>query len=195
MSVDDLNLPGEIWKPIPGYYLYEASTLGRIRSWRKSGAALRYSGGIPKRSASPKIISIFPMIDGYMRVSLQRCAKCSQQFAHRIIALAFLGPIEVGMQVNHKDGNKKNNAPENLEYCTQSENIRHAYRTGLIRDKRGDDHHNTILSELDLCLLRVELAFGKKKQGQLAKEYGIAESTLSAIKHGTKRKGNKNAQT
>lgn len=52
---------------------------------------------------------------------------------HRIIATAFLQTDTKRTQVNHKDLNKKNNLPENLEWCTQSENIIHAYLNNAIK--------------------------------------------------------------
>lgn len=57
---------------------------------------------------------------------------------HRLLALAFIecpgNPDE--MQVNHKDGNKLNNRLDNLEWVTASENVLHAYMTGLRNDNR-----------------------------------------------------------
>ena len=54
-------------------------------------------------------------------------------YIHRLVAEYFLGkPEKDDYQVNHKDGNKLNNFVENLEWCSRIENIRHAYKTGLL---------------------------------------------------------------
>ncbi len=50
---------------------------------------------------------------------------------HQIIADRFIGKKPKGLTVNHKDGDKLNNRPENLEYLTIAENIRHAIENGL----------------------------------------------------------------
>lgn len=61
---------------------------------------------------------------------------------HRLVALAFI-PNEFNKpQVNHKDGNKKNNHINNLEWVTNAENQKHAYRTGLNVKKTGDECYN-----------------------------------------------------
>ena len=50
---------------------------------------------------------------------------------HRLVVEAFVPKVRGKKECNHKNGNKLNNRVENLEWSTRSENIRHAYRTGL----------------------------------------------------------------
>lgn len=58
------------------------------------------------------------------------------QAIHRLKCLAFKGPVVgyANMMVNHKDGNKLNNEPDNLEWVTAQQNAQHAYETGLRDD-------------------------------------------------------------
>jgi hypothetical protein len=61
---------------------------------------------------------------------------------HRLIALTFITkPSPDHIWVNHKDGNKLNNAPDNLEWTTVAQNIQHAFSTGLKIAKKGQESH------------------------------------------------------
>ena len=54
---------------------------------------------------------------------------------HQLIAQTFIPNPENKPIVNHIDGNTLNNCVSNLEWCTQSENMQHAIRTGLINSE------------------------------------------------------------
>lgn len=71
--------------------------------------------------------------NGYLRVSIQVGNGTRCVMAHRVVWRHFRGSIPDGMQVNHKDLNKKNNNPDNLEIVTGSGNIRHSYTNGRTR--------------------------------------------------------------
>jgi len=66
-------------------------------------------------------------------------SKSRHEFVHRLVARAFLQPPDspLRVQVNHRDGNKENNAAENLEYVSPSENVAHRYAIGD-RKSRSD---------------------------------------------------------
>ena len=72
----------------------------------------------------------------YASVSYQDSGKQKREYVHRLVANAFLPNPEKLPQVNHKDGNPRNNAVDNLEWCTGKYNIQHAYATGLINHYR-----------------------------------------------------------
>jgi hypothetical protein len=108
----------EIWKDVKGYEgLYQVSNLGRIKSIIRKGKILS--------NKSHRYISVI-----FYKNKLRKNIR-----VHRLVAGAFIPNPENKPQVNHIDGNKKNNNVNNLEWNTQLENIRHAYRTGIKSNK------------------------------------------------------------
>lgn len=124
----------ETWQPVPGFAgYYEASSEGRIRSIdrtiRKMGrwgqeVELRLRGRVLKAA-----------VDGAGYLCVHPCGDSGREptNVHRMVALAFHGAPEPGRHVNHIDGDRLNNRPENLEWCTRAENMAHAARTGLMK--------------------------------------------------------------
>jgi Zn-dependent peptidase ImmA (M78 family) len=86
---------------------------------------------------------------------------------------AFVGD-SMGLQVNHKDGNKDNNALVNLEYCTSSENLLHASR--VLGTRRGEALGIGKIKESDIKPIRED----KRILREIAAEYGVS---LQAIHH------------
>lgn len=103
---------------------------------------------------------------------------------HRLVMMAFR-PVENmdELEVNHLDGNKKNNKLENLEWCTASENQKHAFKTGLQKARKGEDSNFAKLSKED-----VDKVFELRAQGLLQREIadivGCTHSNISAILRG-----------
>ena len=105
----------EIWKDIVGYEgLYQVSNLGRVKSVKRN-----------------KILSQKHNWDGYLRIQLWRNNKNKYVSIHRLVAEAFIENPNKKPFINHIDGNKQNNNVDNLEWCTQKENIKHAFDNGL----------------------------------------------------------------
>ncbi len=89
--------------------------------------------------------------DGYLRIQIWENATCHMIYWHRVIAETFLPNPDNKPCVNHKDGNKQNNHVDNLEWCTQQENIKHAYETGLSTHRpRNWDVLSRAVDQLDL---------------------------------------------
>lgn len=104
----------EIWKDIPGFEgVYQVSNFGNVKSlnYNKTGKEKLL---IPKRSSV------------YDAVCLCLNSKHKYSFIHRLVAEAFIPNSQHKTQVNHKDGNKRNNNIENLEWVTPSENMNHS---------------------------------------------------------------------
>lgn len=127
MSKDIRDLSGEIWETIDDYPEYEVSNLGRVKS--KTRTIKHNYGGLSTRHAIIRVPYINSV--GYYVVGLTKNKRVRNVFVHRLIAKAFIPNPENKPQVNHKDGNKLNNALENLEWVTSFENIWHGINTGL----------------------------------------------------------------
>jgi len=120
----------EIWKDVVGYEgYYQVSNLGRVRSLdRILDKPNILTGGQTVRKG--KIISQ-RLKTGYMYVNLCAHDRRKGHRVHRLVAKAFLPNPESKPQINHKNGNKKDNRVYNLEWATASENQKHAYKNGF----------------------------------------------------------------
>lgn len=88
--------------------------------------------------------------NGYYRVKLYKDSKPKMFQVHRIVATAFLENSQNKPQVNHKDGNKLNNKVSNLEWCTQSENLAHACKHGLIDTSKAWHANEKAVCQCDM---------------------------------------------
>ena len=75
---------------------------------------------------------------GYLFVNMGPKHHRFSRSVHRLVAEAYVDGYAPGLDVNHKNGDKQDNRAENLEFCSRSENIRHAYRTGLAKGHKVD---------------------------------------------------------
>ena len=70
-----------------------------------------------------------------------------QYYVHVLVATVFIPNPDNKPEVNHVDGNKKNNSINNLEWVTKSENVLHAFKIGLKKSKIGKESHLCMTSE------------------------------------------------
>lgn len=121
----------EIWKDIKGYEkMYQISNCGRIRSLSRFINNNKEDGSIGfylKEKIKNQCISK----TGYYICTLYKKGKGRTFKVHRLIAEAFIDNPSNYPIINHKDGNKLNNAIDNLEWCDYSYNNKEAYRQGL----------------------------------------------------------------
>lgn len=108
----------EIWKDITGFEgKYQISNLGRVKSL------------LDKNLKHRELIIKQHDMFGYKYVDLYSKHSYKRYRVHRLVLLTFVGDSK--LQVNHINGIKSDNRLCNLEYVTQSENMKHAYRLGL----------------------------------------------------------------
>lgn len=91
---------------------------------------------------------------GYPIVSLHNKGYSKSRLVHRLVAKAFIPNPENKPQINHIDGNKQNNHVSNLEWSTNSENIKHAYALGLAASQKGTSNNMNKLSEAEVIAIK-----------------------------------------
>lgn len=159
----------EIWRDVDGYDgKYQVSNFGRVKSFQRGERILK------------------PGLDykGYPYVALWHGGKGKHTFVHRLVAEAFIPNPDNKPQVNHVDGDKANNHTDNLEWCTQSENTRHAYVTGLISLPQGESNYQAKLTNEQAVYIR-ENPDGLTGR-ELARRFNTTPVTISDIQRGKK---------
>ena len=126
-----------------------------------------------------------PNEHGYLRATING----RNEYVHRIVAKCFVPNPNGYLEVNHKDGIKTNNSAQNLEWCTRSENNRHAFQIGL----RSYEHLHKIarmpkfkrrkFSEKQVREIRVLIEEGKSDRN-IAEIFKCLSSTIWQIRTG-----------
>lgn len=123
----------EEWRGIPGFSgRYEVSNLGRARSLAELRRYIHWRTGVEMfRQTKTKLLAQQITNSGYLLVQLFDGETRKAATVHRLVAFAFCPGHFEGADVNHKDGDKTNNTPANLEWVTRLGNNLHAVHTGL----------------------------------------------------------------
>lgn len=123
---------------------------------------------------------------GYREVVLSENGKSKNYLVHRLIATTFIPNPDNLPQINHKDGNKLNCSVDNLEWCTRSENLLHAYANGLERKVFGEDHHAHKLTEEAVRYIKKVYVKRDKQFGAipLSEKFGVDRTTIIDVIRG-----------
>ena len=147
---------------LQGFYdCYAVSDLGNIKNIR--------TGKILSPSIRP---------DGYKSILLSRDGIKMSIRVHQLVAQYFLEKSENKTDINHKNGIKHDNRAENLEWCTKSENMRHAIDTNLIKAKYTNN--NILVYDYNTS----ELIFTFESVRQCAKFLGLNPSPIYRVLKG-----------
>lgn len=169
----------KIWKQIDEYPTYEVSSDGELKTfnWKNKGVE--------------KIMR--PARDGcgYLRTMLKnKEGKFCTIKVHRIVAKTFIPNPENKGEVNHKNGIKTDNRVINLEWCTRSENLKHAFDIQLIT-KKGENNPAATVTEAQVLEIRKNYVYGTncRRKGsvtkkQLAEKYNTTFAVIKQIIQG-----------
>ena len=150
---NNINENNEIWKDIINYEeIYQVSNLGRVRSLDRIN---HYN-----RKIKGKIINPYKHRE-YKRVTFYKIRIRHDFLVHRLVAKHFILNPENKPYINHIDGIPYNNNVNNLEFCTQLENVRHAYKIGLTNNL-GENNWNSKLTLKDVKTI-LKLSITEKK--------------------------------
>lgn len=179
------DLEGEIWKDIDGFEtLYQISNFGRVKSlshsvtW-KNGVTREYETRILKNAEHTK---------GYNFITLTKDKKTFYRSVHRLVASAFVSNPENKPQVNHIDGNVRNNRYDNLNWMTNSENGLHAYKYLGRVSARGMLGKSGALNSTSKVIYQFTINgefLAKYESGrQAAKITGFGQGNIAAVARG-----------
>jgi hypothetical protein len=169
-------MDNEVWKPVPGYEgFYEVSDLGRVKS---IGRIIKDRWG-KDRFAPERVLVVSYTLAGYGHVLLYRNGVRITRTVHVLVAATFIGPRS-DASINHIDGDKRNNRPSNLEYCSVATNNRHALDNRLRVNPRGERHGRSKLSQDQVLEIRSRVASGEL-QFRVAQNFGVTKQTVCKI--------------
>lgn len=170
----DLKFICEKWQDIQQFEGYEVSNLGKVRG--KDRFVKRTTGLCFIKGKELK--QIFNK-KGYPEVRFRKKGTHTR-LVHRLVANAFIPNIYNKPQVNHIDGNKLNNSANNLEWSTNSENQKHAYKLGLQPSKAGENNSKSKITDKDVTLLK-ELYNSGKSIFEVSNETGVSLYIIRSI--------------
>jgi len=172
----------EIWKPVDSIFgILEVSSFGRTR---RVARPIVYKDGRSGMLSSGLLNGSIGKI-GYKSVSVGP----NKYYVHRLVAEAFHGSPQAGMAkktVNHLNGDKLDNRPENLEWATYKMNNDHARRTGL--NKQHGERCNLVKhSDQFIQAVRNVHAAYKPNYTELGRIFGLRDGHVGQIIKGQTR--------
>jgi hypothetical protein len=121
---------------------------------------------------------------GYRKVQVKTAEGIKNRLVHRLVLEAWVGPCPEGCVTNHKNGNKADNRLENLEYCTQSQNMAHSYANGLSPKPPimyGEQINRAVLTAQQVLEMRAETDREEGYTHRMAAKYGVTPATVSKV--------------
>lgn len=156
----------EIWKDIEGFDgVYSVSSMGRV---------------ISRHSGTEVFLKLDSLARRYVIIGLTKNRKSKTYKLHRVVAMAFHKDSWFeGAVVNHKDANPLNNRADNLEWCTTSQNIKHAFNIGN-KSQAGEKNAQSKYLPCDVSGIRKLFQMGMSRRW-ISETTGVSRSHVTSI--------------
>lgn len=166
----------EEWRPVPGYEgVYEASSLGRIRSLKR---LVEFPDGRKSYWIAGRILKQQMGTHEHLQVDLSVEGVRRRYDVHYLVCCAFYGPRVAPNECCHNDGIPTNNESSNLRWGTRESNMQDRLTHGV--SNRGSRNGMSKLTELQATRIK-KSASGR---AQLASEYGVSTACIVDIQTG-----------
>lgn len=174
----------EEWKNIIGYEgLYQVSNLGNVKKLENYVTQVDVNGNEYTRFFKEKILKQNSKESEYKNVHLRKDLKNKTFKTHRLVAIHFIPNPDNKPEVNHINGIKSDNRVKNLEWCTSSENSKHALKTGLTKIQYGSETTNSKLTEIQVLEIRKLYETTNMTNSEIGKLFGVNQPAISKIVH------------
>lgn len=168
-----------IKRPIKGTKgKYTIDTNGTVTSYMQTKPRILKPGKVYKLNKD----------NPHLRVTLYKNNRTQRIFVHRLVAKHFIPNPNKLPNINHKDGNKSNNHVDNLEWCTQSENMLHSYHTlknqhvRQYDDRRsGELNGSSKLTQNQVATIRALYQNRRMNQTLIAKRFNTTRVHINKI--------------
>lgn len=172
----------EVWKPIVDVDgvpdgVYEFSSHGRVRSLDRIRPHGRWQG--KTQLVKGRVLKPFTNGNGYQVVCLYLDDGPKKFYVHRLVLIAFCGLPPQNCEACHADANKSNNHIDNLRWGSKSENYNDKIVIGFCQN--GERNAAAKLTSKSVGIIRRRYANGGVTQKDLADQFGVAQSTISAV--------------
>lgn len=176
----------EFWKEVESKSIkWLVCTDGRVKSPAHQSEYCRVRNGKQQKftaSFQERILTPYKTKNGYLEVAAMKDSKRVKHLLHRLIGMAFVPGYREDLTINHINGDKLDNRPENLEWVSLARNTQHQWEIGLV-DLRGENQPGSKLTSKQVVYIRELLAKGIPAH-TLAVIAGVSSSTIAFIRDG-----------